>query len=151
MKGIFGGTAALAAAFLMASGATLASDPAGDGVESFRACYATSVPAGMTGAPELTIDLVVAVQPEKTANGTGTVTWGAVGPAFDPIEVEIEGPWYYMCTMDSCAMRLDFASAPGAKGLHGMLVAPNWGSPGKFKYEFEGGTGEVEQDAVVCD
>ncbi|AGA90865.1 protein of unknown function (DUF1842) [Thioflavicoccus mobilis 8321] len=150
MKGIFSGMMALAVALSASSVAAPASDHAEKGVNAFRVCYASSVPKGMTGAPELTIKVVVDNQPEKKATGKGMVSWGSVGPSFEPIDVEIEGPWYFMCTMESCAIRFDFSSAPGAKGLEGMLVAPNWGSPGKFKYQFEGGSGEVEQDAAVC-
>lgn len=120
------------------------------GVKAFRACYESAIPTGMVGAPVLNIKMVVDAQPEQKASGKGTVTWGSVGPSFKPIDVPVQGPWYFMCTMKSCSIRLDFSSAPGARGLKGMLVVPNWGAPGTFKYEFEGGSGVVEQKAAVC-
>lgn len=120
------------------------------GVNAFRACYQSAIPEGMTGAPVLNIKIVVDSQPEHKASGKGMVTWASVGPNFKPIDVAIKGPWYFMCTMTSCSIRFDFASAPGAKGLKGMLVVPNWGAPGTFKYEFQGGSGMVEQTAAVC-
>ncbi len=120
------------------------------GVKAFRACYESSIPQGVVGAPVLNIKVVVEEQPKHKASGKGTVTWASVGPSFKPIDVAIKGPWYFMCTMKSCSIRFDFASAPGARGLKGMLVVPNWGAPGTFKYEFAGGTGTVEQAAAVC-
>lgn len=121
------------------------------GVKAFRSCYESSIPTGMVGAPVLNIKVVVEEQPGRKASGKGTVTWGSVGPAFKPIDVAIKGPWYFMCTMKSCSIRFDFTSAPGARGLKGMLVVPNWGAPGTFKYEFAGSSGTVEQAAAVCD
>ena len=150
MNKISSGITALLVVLSATSIAAVASEEAKKGVHAFKACYESSIPKGMTGAPVLNIKIVVDSKPEEKASGMGTVTWASVGPAFKPIESPIEGPWYYMCTMTSCSIRFDFSNAPGAKSLKGMLVAPNWGSPGTFKYEFEGGPGVVEQDAVVC-
>lgn len=130
--------------------AATAEEAATKGINAFRACYDSALGA-MPGAPVLKISVVVGpAQPEGKAVGKGTVTWGSVGPSFKPIDVEISGPWYFMCTMKSCAIRYDFSSPPGAPGLKGSLVAPNWGAPGTFQYEFKGGTGEVKQSAAVC-
>ncbi|MBP0017031.1 MAG: hypothetical protein J7647_05660 [Cyanobacteria bacterium SBLK] len=117
--------------------------------DSFRACYGSDIPMGLVGAPELTIHVQVS-ESEEMAKGYGTVTWASVGPSFEPIDSPIEGPWFWMCTMDDCNFRFDFSSVPGARGLRGMLVAPDWGSPGTFIYEFEGGPGPVKQPAAVC-
>ncbi|MBK1710164.1 MULTISPECIES: DUF1842 domain-containing protein [Marichromatium] len=136
-------TVAAMALVCTASGAALAEDME-KGVNAFRACYGSDIPPGMTGAPELTIEVVVDSQPEHKAMGTGKVTWGSV-QGFAPIETEISGPWYYMCTMDACSIRFDFSG----EGLDGMLVATNWGSPGTFKYSFNDGD-PVEQKAMVC-
>jgi hypothetical protein len=117
------------------------------GVKAFRACYESSIPQGMVGAPTQKIEVVVDEQPKRKATGKAKVTWGSVGPSFKPIECKISGPWYFMCTMTSCSIRYDYTCA---KGVKGMLVAPNWGAPGKFVYTFPGGSGTVEQDAAVC-
>jgi hypothetical protein len=118
------------------------------GVEAFMACYTSDIPDGMVGAPVQTINVLVDVKPEHQARGAAKVEWASV-PGFKPITARISGPWYWMCTMQSCSFRFDYTSAPGAKGIKGMLVAPNWGQPGTFIYEFEG-HGQVEQKAKVC-
>lgn len=129
--------------------AVLAADEApAKEVNAFKACYSTA--KAKPGAPVLKLDVVVDSAPERKAVGMGTVNWGSLGPAFKPIKAQISGPWYFMCTMKSCSLRFDFSSAPGARGLKGMLVVPNWGVPGVLKYEFEGSHGEVEQKAAVC-
>lgn len=143
-----------ASILILASGiATMAlSEESGQstkGVNAFRACYETSIAKGVVGAPILNIKVVVS-EDNKTAEGTATVKWGSVGPAFKDFESPIRGPWYFMCTTKSCKIRFDFESAPGAKGVKGMLVSDNWGSPGTFEYEFAGGAGVVKQDAAVC-
>ncbi len=125
------------------------SEEATKGVNAFRACYETSLEKGIVGAPILNIKVVVS-EDTKTAEGTATVKWASVGPAFKEINSPIKGPWYFMCTMTSCKIRFDFSSAPGARGVKGMLVTDNWGAPGLFKYEFEGGPDGVEQKAAVC-
>jgi hypothetical protein len=141
--------------FLATAGMPAAADealqPGMDAFDAFNACYKSVSPPKKIGEPVLTIDVVVTVKPKQEASGTGKVEWPSVGPAFTPIDAPISGPWYWMCTNTSCAFRFDFSSAPGAPGLKGMLVAPNWGEPGTFVYEFEGGPGEVKQDAVPCD
>ncbi|MEG3617176.1 DUF1842 domain-containing protein [Magnetovibrio sp. PR-2] len=120
------------------------------GVNAFRACYGTATNGHVVGAPSLNLQMVVDNMPDKKAMGTGTVTWASVGPNFKPIKTEVKGPWYFMCTMKSCSVRWDFKSAPGAPGLEGSLVAPNWGAPGTARYEFKGGPGTVVQPMAVC-
>jgi hypothetical protein len=151
MTKTFVAISALAIGLAAVSAPSLAADESKPGFDAFRACYTSDIPAGMTGAPVLTLrDVVVVVQPEQTAKGTGTVEWGSVGPGFKPIKSQISGPWDWMCTMKSCSFGFKFSSAPGAQGLKGTLVAPNWGHPGTFIYEFEGGQGPVEQKAKPC-
>lgn len=119
------------------------------GVTAFRACYETALEKGVVGAPTLNIKVVVS-EDSKMAEGMGTIKWASPGPAFKGFESPIKGPWYFMCTMKSCKIRFDFSSAPGAKGIKGMLVTDNWGAPGTFEYEFAGGSGVVKQKAAVC-
>ena len=126
----------------------LASGQAEKGADAFRACYETSLEKGVVGAPVLNIKIVVD-EPDKRASGMGVVKWASV-KSFKTIKAPIDGPWYFMCTSTSCEIRFDFSSAPGAKDLKGMLVVHNWGSPGTFKYEFEGSPGYITQDAAVC-
>lgn len=150
MKKLSRGTVLSLLALSIPAIAVAAEDKASKGVNAFRACY-DSAPGNKVGAPALKINVVVDSQPDGgKATGKGTVTWASVGPSFKPIDAQISGPWYFMCTMKSCSIRFDFASAPGARGLKGMLVMPNWGAPGTFQYEFEGGSGQVEQKAAVC-
>lgn len=136
-------------ALAVPAGVMAAEEAASKEVSAFKACY-SSAKKTKPGAPVLKVDLVVESAPDRKAAGKGMVTWGSVGPAFKPIDVPISGPWYFMCTMESCSLRLDFSSAPGARGLKGMLVVPNWGLPGRFEYEFDGGHGKVTQKAFVC-
>ncbi|MCU7924355.1 MAG: DUF1842 domain-containing protein [Candidatus Thiodiazotropha sp. (ex Dulcina madagascariensis)] len=110
----------------------------------FRACFETE-PSKIVGAPTLNLKLLVSSMPTKNAFGSGKVSWGSVKD-FKGINTTVEGPWYYMCTMDSCAIRFDFKG----QGLQGMLVTDGWGSPGTFIYHFKGGPGEVKQKAAVC-
>jgi hypothetical protein len=136
---------------LVAPAYALAADEvATKGVNAFKACYGSANATKSAGAPTIQIDVVVDSAPEQKATGKATVNWGSVGPSFKPIEAPISGPWYSMCTMKSCSIRFDFTSAPGAREVKGMLVIPNWGAPGIFKYEFDGKKGEVEQKATVC-
>lgn len=150
MMKTFAPMAALTVCLAAASASALAVDETTKGFGAFKACYTTD-PDGKVGAPVLTLDEVVISEPEQKAVGTGTVTWPSVGPSFQPIKSPISGPWYWMCTNKSCAFRLDFASAPGARGLKGSLVAPNWGHPGTFSYELDGGSEQVNQKAKPCD
>jgi hypothetical protein len=119
------------------------------GINAFKVCYGTELEKGVVGAPELTIKAVVTENP-KMAEGTGAIKWASPGPAFKDFESPVKGPWYFMCTMKSCKIRFDFSSPPGAKGIKGMLVIDNWGSPGTFEYEFAGSPGVVKQKAAVC-
>lgn len=134
---------------LSISYASANSGKATKGIHAFRACYATAPDKQRIGAPTLEIHVVVN-EKHKMAEGTATVKWASTGPAFKSFKSPIKGPWYFMCTMKSCKIRFDFSSAPGAKGVKGMLVSDNWGSPGSFEYEFKGGPGTVRQKAAVC-
>jgi hypothetical protein len=131
-------------AFLTLGGETLAKGHDLEGVNVFRACFETSK-SDMVGAPKLNLKLLVANMPSKKAVGSATVTWGSVRD-FKTINTTIDGPWYYMCTMDSCSLRYDFSG----DGLQGILVSESWGAPGTFIYHFKGGPGEVKQKASVC-
>ncbi len=149
VKGISASLVFLLSSSIATTAASEESAQAKKGVDAFRACYETVLDKGVVGAPTLNIKVVVSEDP-KMAEGTGSIKWASPGPAFKDFESPIKGPWYFMCTMSSCKIRFDFSSAPGAKGIKGMLVSDNWGSPGVFEYEFAGGSGVVKQKAAVC-
>jgi hypothetical protein len=150
MKKVLMGLCAATVLAVSGLGAMADSHVGKKGVNAFRACFGTATTGHIVGAPSLTLQLVVDSMPKKTATGSGKVSWGSVGPAFKPIDVEVSGPWYFMCTMTDCNIRYDFQSPPGAPGLKGSLVMDNWGSPGKATYEFQGGPGPVTQPMAVC-